>query len=512
MNFSNFGNMIFTSVNATITDVNNMAYISKYAKNLTSSFSGSDFTDLSTTANPMAAGLNMTNLNTTYERLMYNGNFLKTSDFGADSFTIYLKHAARFSTLSPFNFQNPNVLKLSESIVFSGSSFTASFYSLLDPGSAVPYLITGCSSADLGGALVSGVFTAPYQSTTYSVAAGVAGRSIKFNVSGGTVVPTLYVPNVVYTVTVSGGVFWLATGGAVAVQQPSITFSTALIYMFDQSHASNSGNTLVLGQIQDSTPYYTTNVVTNSTAGSANAYTLIDLSGQTLPSPALKYFSGNTAGMGQNVNSFEATGLFTTSNVGSTYTVIFTNNASTLETGTLTVYGPNIAFECIGIGGGGRGGENTGGGGGSGFLLSGIFTSGVAHRIFVGQPGTSASSGIGGNTNIYSGINSLAFTRRGLPGSDSFSANPSLGGVSEASSILVSTPYSGTLYNGGNGGSYQGSNGGASFQINGVFYSGGGTAKNGASTYDSSTQYGRGGNGYPRTNGQPGILIITFTL
>ena len=73
------------------------------------------------------------------------------------------------------------------------------------------------------------------------------------------------------------------------------------INVFDQSDESNLGNTLVFGQTLDSTPYYTHKVITNGIAGRANAYTLIDLSGQTLPSPALKYFSKQTAGMGHNL-------------------------------------------------------------------------------------------------------------------------------------------------------------------------------------------------------------------
>ena len=69
-----------------------------------------------------------------------------------------------------------------------------------------------------------------------------------------------------------------------------------MMYVFDQSHTSNLGNTLVLGQVMDATPYYTTNVVTNNTAGSPNAYTLIDLTGQS--SVALKYFCKTTINMG----------------------------------------------------------------------------------------------------------------------------------------------------------------------------------------------------------------------
>ena len=104
----------------------------------------------------------------------------------------------------------------------------------------------------------------------------------------------------VYIVTVSGGVYWMATGGGAALIQPYINFAQRKMFVFDQSHVSNVGNTLVLGQTLDTTPYYTAKVVTNSTAGSANAYTLIDLSGQILPSPDLKYFSKQTAGMGHS--------------------------------------------------------------------------------------------------------------------------------------------------------------------------------------------------------------------
>jgi hypothetical protein len=129
-----------------------------------------------------------------------------------------------------------------------------------------------------------------------------------------------------YTVTVSGGVYWLATGGAAALQQPSITFSTGLMYVFDQSHVSNFGNTLVLGQKRDEIPYYTTNVVTNGTAGSADAYTLIDLSGQTLPSPALKYFSGQTSEMGWMLGQMTTCSIWT--QTGASYMKRTTHNSS----------------------------------------------------------------------------------------------------------------------------------------------------------------------------------------
>jgi hypothetical protein len=122
--------------------------------------------------------------------------------------------------------------------------------------------------------------------------AGMGHRfSIQFQESSG---------NFKYIVTVAGGVFWLSKdGGITAEEQPLVVFTRGM-YLFDQSDPSNAGNTLVIGQTLDSTPYYYYNVVTNGVAGSPNAYTLIDLSGQTLPSPALKYFSQQTAGMGHS--------------------------------------------------------------------------------------------------------------------------------------------------------------------------------------------------------------------
>ena len=97
----------------------------------------------------------------------------------------------------------------------------------------------------------------------------------------------------IYTVTVSGGVFWLSPGG----QQPPLTFTSGNLYVFDQSDASNTGNTLVLGTGVDS-GRVTTNVLINGTAGSLNAYTLIDFSGANPPALGLYYFSLTKANMG----------------------------------------------------------------------------------------------------------------------------------------------------------------------------------------------------------------------
>jgi hypothetical protein len=294
--FSTFSGM------RSMTNKNSISYINKYAKSITLDFSGTNFTDLSAT--PFyaisAAGLNprSADISNSFALLKYNNRPLVVSDFGSGSFTLYLKHAASSSSLPPFNFLYPNTVKLSAPFAVVGQDFSAQLYSFLSPGTIVPYSITGCVSSDLNNAALSGTFTAPYNEITYRVTA-VPTSSVSFNVSGGLTTPIVFA-NVVYTVTVSGGVYWLATGGAAPLPQPSITLGAGLIYLFDQSDQSNIGNTLVLGQTRDSEPYYTTNVVINGTAGIPNAYTLIDLSGQTLPSPALKYFSSRRpSSMGQ---------------------------------------------------------------------------------------------------------------------------------------------------------------------------------------------------------------------
>lgn len=192
--FSTFGGMMFGKGGKT--NVNSFSYINGFAKILTVDFSGSSVTDLSNASASSyaktACGINIDNNNTTFARIKYGTNYLNTSDFntGSGSFTFHLKHAARYNTLPPFNFQYPNVLTTSSSSPSIGSIFTISFYSLLDKGTIVPYKISGCTSTHLSGASLSGTFTAPYQSIIYTVANNY-GNSVSFNVSGGAVLNIL---------------------------------------------------------------------------------------------------------------------------------------------------------------------------------------------------------------------------------------------------------------------------------------------------------------------------------
>jgi hypothetical protein len=99
----------------------------------------------------------------------------------------------------------------------------------------------------------------------------------------------------IFTVTVSGGVYWISTNGAAAVSKPSLTLAVGNVYVFDQSHSSNVGYPLRLSTT-GSSPSYNVGVVINGTPGSLNAYTLIDITATTtLP---LYYYSTTTANMG----------------------------------------------------------------------------------------------------------------------------------------------------------------------------------------------------------------------
>ena len=99
-----------------------------------------------------------------------------------------------------------------------------------------------------------------------------------------------------YTVTVSGGVYWVSTNSATEVAAPNLTMTAGNLYVFDQSAATNSGKPLRLSTTVDGPTVYTTGVVTNGTPGTRNAYTLIDVSATTtLP---LYYYCTTTSGMG----------------------------------------------------------------------------------------------------------------------------------------------------------------------------------------------------------------------
>jgi len=294
--FSSFGN--FRRLQTKKRAVHPFSLISQNSKYITFDFIGGDaYTDLSNTV-PYAvttAGLNLNHENTTLARLKYQGNPLQTSDFASSSFTIYLKYLspANNNTIYPFGKQYPSVFGLSTQVVFSGNSFVANFYSLLDPGTSVSYSVVGDGIGYLTGAARTGTVRAPYETLTYLFTR--SGYVIFPTTSNFSMVPSVTIPSplpyTTYTVTVVDGVFRLND-----LQQYYPTLTAGNVYLFDQSSPTNTGNTLVFGESIDSLTNYTTGVITNRIAGSTGAYTLLNFTSQTPMS--LLYYSNSVALMG----------------------------------------------------------------------------------------------------------------------------------------------------------------------------------------------------------------------
>lgn len=142
-----------------------------------------------------------------------------------------------------------------------------------------------------------------------------------------------------YAVTVADGVF------NINGSYQNLTFVSGNLYVFDQSSPTNVGNLLVLGTTLDvSSSIVGNNVIYNGTPGSANAYTLIDLSGTNPATTSLKYFSLTTTGMGytQPTVKYVVGGL----NWNGTYNV--TNDS--LENGNTMAYSFNgISWNGLGL-------------------------------------------------------------------------------------------------------------------------------------------------------------------
>ena len=126
-----------------------------------------------------------------------------------------------------------------------------------------------------------------------------------------------------YSITVSNEVFLFNDVSF----QPNITFTSGETYVFDQSHESNSGNTLVLGTVLDSSTNLIDYQTIVGTPGQPGAYTSFIASGETV-----YYYSFETPGM-----SYEPLHLATNYNVTSGMTLSSVsgsvNNRSWTQTG-----------------------------------------------------------------------------------------------------------------------------------------------------------------------------------
>ena len=293
--FSTFDGMMFGKGGKT--NANSFSYINGFAKSLTIDFSGSSVTDLSNASASSyaktACGMNIDNNNTTFARIKYGANYLNTSDFntGSGSFTFHLKHAARYNTLPPFSFQYPNAIQLSKTTVSAGSSFTATFFSSLNPGTTVPYLITGCTSANLSNASLTGSFTSPYTVITYNFISSQTS-TITFNISGGLSVDISVLR---YVSTISGILFDVKTNGVdmidlvnttqvTPINSTAVDFATGIKGMYKytvKNNMSASATGITTFMVLKFTSTIVNNVYffqqclgsTGGTPGGANLYT-----------------------------------------------------------------------------------------------------------------------------------------------------------------------------------------------------------------------------------------------
>ena len=311
----------FSWKNASV-PVNTWAYISsKLTKSITFNISGgTNYVSLANTvpyANT-AVGINQVTPNTTFLQCLSGSSFLKTSDIASSSFTFYVKYQTRNFSLSTnvWNKQYP-VIVFSRPFIYPTQAFTVSFLSTY-PVVNVTYTISGVVTGDLTNASLNGNLNG-YSNTLNYVSSATSKKTMTFTAGG--VANTATFLSALYTVKVSGGVYWISTNGGESVQQPSLTFTSGGLYLFDQSDSSNVGNRLVLGTGVDTG---TVSVVTNGTPGSANAYTLIDVSGTT----SLYYFSSTTTGMGYYVPSYYLTSRSGATNYSSFQFPNSTNNFS----------------------------------------------------------------------------------------------------------------------------------------------------------------------------------------
>jgi hypothetical protein len=159
-----------------------------YTKRCTIDFSGgTNYIDLSNALSysRTAAGVNNTTAlgNTTFALVKYNGTNLKSTDYASSNFTMYLKYATKLSRIPLFNTRFPSKIIIDKTSVSTGSTVTVKLYSLLLAGTPVPYVISG--DVVLTGGNLTGYYTAPYQSITYTI---TSGTSASISITGGNTV------------------------------------------------------------------------------------------------------------------------------------------------------------------------------------------------------------------------------------------------------------------------------------------------------------------------------------
>ena len=217
-------------------------------------------------------------------------SIVTVADVNAFNHTFYTMKAATPTILTRSIYDNLGILKSTQDISFGGMNISA-VLSLLDGGDGTnPYTI-GMVDASANRICMDLAYCNVYTQGLTSTQQALLMTNVN---------TTYKEPHTAayatYTVTVSGGVFWVSTNSATAVARPTLTLTAGNLYVFDQSADTNVGKPLRLSTTVDGPTVYKTGVVTNGTPGSLNAYTLIDVS---VTTPVLYYYCTTTSGMGQ---------------------------------------------------------------------------------------------------------------------------------------------------------------------------------------------------------------------
>jgi hypothetical protein len=241
-------------------------------------------------------------------------------DFGYNTYfhTFYSLNATNPTVLTRTMYNNAGTVVLdTQDISFGGTNVTDAFR-LLDGDGTNPYTIGIVDSSqnkicmDIA---YCGVYTKPLTTRQQGL--------LITNVNERYKEPHTAVANT-YTVTVTNNVYWISS-----MNRPDLLLNFDKIYIFD-----NISNLPFYTNIGRSTNYVT-GVVTNSSTGTLNNYTLIDISNS---APA-SLFYGSSETIGGNIYVSANTVLIRTSSsfvdVGGTFTVTF---LSSLPAGTSISY------------------------------------------------------------------------------------------------------------------------------------------------------------------------------
>ena len=244
-------------------------------------------------------------------------------------------------------------------------AFSISTANVVD-ATTVPYTISGVSSADIGGASLTGDITITSNAGSLSVTLtedvtteGVETMTLTLgatdsagDATGGLSTSTQVADTSTDSFTTAtvlvttgtniygtGNKYYISTEGFVA--SPALSLTEGETYRFDQSEGTNATHQLLFSTTPNGThgggTEYTTGVTKVGTAGQAGAYTEITVAAG---APALHYYCINHSGMGGTANAaaaytFDATPAANNVNEGSALTV---NVATANVPDTTTLY------------------------------------------------------------------------------------------------------------------------------------------------------------------------------